>query len=309
MKNTLSLFLFVLSFYCFSQEKKMCVTVDDLPLVRYGIKTLNHEREITDGLLAAFKKHTVPAIGYVNENKVRPNGQLDSSRVALLERWMEEGYELGNHTFSHKNYSQVSFEDYTEDIIKGEKVIKSLSIKHGKEVSFFRHPYLRIGETKARADSLNDFLSENGYRVAPVTIDNEEYLFAKAYAEAYKMEDLALMRKVGEAYLNYMEVQLEYFEKASNELLGRNMSQTLLIHANYLNSVYLDALLSIFEDHGYTFISQSDVLQDPAYQMEIAKYNDWGISWIQWWGMSKGLKGEFFEGEAVTPEFVKDLAN
>lgn len=309
MKTVCVLLVSILSVSAFSQEKKMCITVDDLPLVRYGIKELFHESEITEGLLKAFKKHSVPAIGYVNENKMRPDGTLDSSRVALLERWLEEGYDLGNHTYSHKNYHQVSYEDYTEDIVNGEQVIKSLSSKYKKEVRFFRHPYLRIGQTKARADSLNEFLRKNGYIIAPVTIDNEEYLFAKAYAEAYKKDDPDLMNKVGDAYLSYMEVQLVYFEKASDDLLGRYMNQTLLIHANYLNSVYLDALLTIYEKHGYTFISQREVLKDPAYQMEISKFNDWGISWIQWWGMSKGLKGDFFEGEAVTPDFVRQLAN
>lgn len=309
MKNTLVFILIIVSASTYSQDKKMCVTVDDLPLVRYGIKDLNHEKEITEGLLRTFEKHNVPAIGYVNENKVRPNEQLDSSRVQLLERWLEDGYEIGNHTYSHKNYNRVSFDEYTEDVLKGEKVIKDLAAKHGQEIKYFRHPYLRIGERKSQADSLNKFLRENGYVPAPVTIDNEEYLFAKAFAVAYKNENPELMKKVGEAYLDYMETQLEYFEKASNDLLGRSMDQTLLIHANYLNSVYLDALLTIYEKHGYTFISQSEVLKDPAYQMKITKYNDWGISWIQWWGMSKGLKGDFFKGEAITPDFVKELAN
>ncbi|MEP0985715.1 polysaccharide deacetylase family protein [Ekhidna sp.] len=309
MRMTVIFLALAVSQIVFAQQKRMCVTVDDLPLVKYGIKTEGHEEAITEGLLAAFKKHNVPAIGYVNENKVRPNGQPDERRVKLLERWLEEGYELGNHTYSHKNFNRVPFEEYTTDVIKGEKIIKELALKYKSKVEYFRHPYLRIGERKSQADSLNQFLADNGYTPAPVTIDNEEYLFAKAYAVAYKNKDIETMKRVGEAYLEYMENQLLYFEKASMDLLDRNMDHTLLIHANYLNSVYLDALLTIFENHGYTFISQSEVLEDPAYEREISKYNDWGISWIQWWGISQGLKGEFFEGEAQTPEFVKNLSN
>lgn len=290
-------------------QKQMCITVDDLPLVRYGVKSDGHEREITEGLLAALKKHQVPAIGYVNESKVRPNGELDSSRVKLLERWMEEGLELGNHTYSHKNYNQVSFDEYADDVLMGERVIKSLAGKYGREVNYFRHPYLRRGTSESSADSLTQFLSQHGYEAAPVTIDNEEYLFAKAFAIAFIDEDQHQMKRVGQAYLKYMEEQLLFYEKASNELLGRNMDHTLLIHANYLNATYLDALLTIYEQHGYSFISQTEVLRDQAYQMEITKFGDWGISWIQWWGMSNGLKGAFFEGEAVTPEFIKELAS
>lgn len=308
MKQVIVLLLSLSSFLGASQEKLLCITVDDLPLVRYGVKDAGHESAITEGLLNAFKKHDVPAIGYVNENKLYVNGKVATARLAHLENWLLAGYELGNHTFSHKNYHQTSFEEYSSDILQGEKVIKELAKKYDSEIKYFRHPYLRRGETKERADSLSIFLAKQGYTVAPVTIDNQEYLFAKAFAEAFKDDNPALMKKVGASYLTYMEGQLDYYEKASNTLFSRNISQTLLIHANYLNATYLDALLAIYKKRGYTFVSQEEILKDPAYQSEITEFNDWGISWIQWWGMSKGLKGEFFKGEAVTPDFVKDLA-
>lgn len=289
-------------------QKKMCITVDDLPMVRYGVQDVGHESLITAGLLKAFKKHDVPAIGYVNESKLYLNNQLMPGRVAHLENWLKEGYELGNHTYSHKNYHKTSFEEYSKDILRGEQVIKRLAEKYDQEVKYFRHPYLRRGDTKERVDSLGMFLSESGYTIAPVTIDNAEYLFAKAFAVAHLDEDPKLKKQIGKAYLEYMEGQVDYYEKASNTLFERNISQTLLIHANYLNATYLDDLLSIYEERGYTFVSQEEVLQDPAYQSEITKFNDWGISWIQWWGMSKGLKGTFLQGEAEVPALVRELA-
>ena len=303
------IFLMLMIFQSMGQQKNMCVSVDDLPLVRYGVKKMGHEKEITEGLLSAFKKHDVPAVGYVNEGKLYPNGELDSSRLALVERWMQEGYELGNHTYSHMNYHRATMDKYGEDILKGERIIKQLAEQYGYQVRYFRHPYLRSGANQETSDSLKTFLSQNGYTEAPVTIDNEEYLFAKAFAVAYKKDDPDLMKQIGEAYLDYMTTQLDYYEKASNDLLGRNMDHILLIHANYLNSVYLDALLTIYEQKGYTFVSQEEVLKDQAYQLEVTRFGDWGISWIHRWGLSQGLKGEFFKGEAQTPEFVKELAN
>lgn len=308
MKLLAALLLSICTFLSSAQEKVMCITIDDLPLVPYGVRDAGHESAITEGLLKAFKKHDVPAIGYVNESKLYAGDRLDPDRVAHLENWLKAGYELGNHTYSHKDYHQSSFEEYSKDILLGERVIKELAAEYETEVKYFRHPYLRQGKTKERADSLSVFLNSQGYTIAPVTIDNTEYLFAKAFAEAHKDGNVELKKKVGDAYLDYMEDQLAYFEKASNILFARNISQTLLIHANFLNATYLDELLSIYEKRGYSFVSQEEILKDPAYQSEITKFNDWGISWIQWWGMSKGLKGEFFKGEAETPDFVKDLA-
>ena len=305
MKSTISLILIALSFGLFAQQK-MSITIDDLPSVDYG---LGNHTEITNGLLSALKNHDAPAVAFVNERKLYEDGQLSNEKVRLLELWIEAGHELGNHTYSHMNYHNVNLEEYAKDILKGERNIRPLSEKYSKEFRYFRHPYLRSGANKETSDSLKSFLQGKAYIEAPVTIDNEEYLFAKAYAVAIKKGENELAEIVAKEYLKYMEKQLEYFEKASNDLLGRNMDHVLLIHANYLNAMYLDDLLDIYKKKGYTFTTLEEVMKDPAYQLEVTYFGNWGISWIQRWGMSRGLKGDFFKGEAVTPNFVRELAN
>lgn len=60
-----------------------------------------------------------------------------------------------------------------------------------------------------------------------------------------------------------------------------------------------------YKSHGYSFISMKDALKDEAYQTEITIYNNWGISWLDRWALSKGKKGDFFQGDPVTPDYVK----
>lgn len=289
----------------FGQDKQICISIDDFPVVSYGLKNDNHEQVIANGILRAVKKHNVPVIGYVNEGKLYSDGMLDSSRLAILDKWMESGLELGNHTYSHLNYHNVSFQDFTEDVLNGEKVIKQLANKYNQEVKYFRHPYLRSGLNTSSTDSLKQFLIENEYQEAFVTVDNDEYLFASKYAKAYKAKDDLLMDKIGSAYLKYMEQKQLYFEEISIELFGRNIKHTLLIHANFLNSRYLDELLSIYEKLGYSFITQGDAISDEAYKTPVTRFGDWGISWIQRWGLSQGKKGSFFTNDPETPDFVK----
>lgn len=291
-----------------AQPKQMCITIDDLPVVSYTKTDLEFLSEVTEALVATFDAFKIPAIGYVNESKLYHNGQLDPGRVKLLELWLQNGYELGNHTYAHKNYHRVSFAEYAEDIIKGEQVTKPLVQEYGMEYQFFRHPYLRIGSTKAHHDSLKQFLDKKGYREAPVTIDNEDYLFAKAYHLAYMDNDTSTVKKIAATYLTYMEKKLLYYEDMAERLLGRSMKQTLLLHANLLNAHYLDDLARMYQSHGYVFISQGEVLKDDAYDKPITKYGDWGISWLDRWALSQGKKGEFFKGDPVTPGFVREMA-
>lgn len=292
----------------FAQDKKVCVTVDDLPVVMYGPKNVALSLQITENLLETFNEFNIPAIGYVNEGKLYPRGELDSRNLALIEQWLSNGYELGNHTYSHINYHQSSFEDFTADVLKGELITKELTKKYGMEVQFFRHPYLRSGLSKSHSDSLTQFLTGIGYIEAPVTIDNEDYIFAKAYSNAHFAKDQELMDKIGAAYIEYMEKKILYFERVSNDLFDRNISQTLLIHANLLNSEYLDELATVYVNHGYTFVSQAEVLEDEAYETEITRFGDWGISMLERIAISRGRKGNFFKGDPVTPEFIRELA-
>lgn len=302
-----SLLLYIILIPAMGQDKKMCISIDDLPVVSYGIGDPDFHRGITGKLLEHFDRYDVPAIGYVNESKLYKNGRLDPDRVDLLESWLKAGYELGNHTYSHLNYHQTSYKKYTGDILRGEEVTRRLVEKYGSELKYFRHPYLRSGENKARSDSLENFLAGKGYTAAPVSIDNDDYLFAKAYHDASLRGDSALMDKIGHSFIDYMEEKLLYFERSSMALFGRNISHILLLHASQLNADFLDELIRMYIKHGYRFISQQEALADPAYREKITRFGDWGISWLDRCALSQGKKGDFFRDEPVVPEFIQVL--
>ncbi|WP_200977231.1 polysaccharide deacetylase family protein [Echinicola sp. 20G] len=290
-----------------AQNKKMCITVDDLPTVTYGINEIEFKQNITQKLVDTFVKYNVPAIGYVNEVKLYNDGKLTDSDLGLLKYWLENGMDLGNHTYSHPNYHQVGFDAFTKDILKGQKVLVELLPEYGKELKFFRHPYLRSGANQAQKDSLSQFLKTHHYIEAPVTIDNADYLFAYAYSKAYKAKDQSLMRKIGTAYVQYMEEKLLYFEQSAQALFERNINQILLCHASLLNAEYMDELLDCYQKHGYQFVSQEEVLKDPAYQSKETRFGDWGISWLDRWALSQGKKADFFKNDPVTPSFIQEM--
>ena len=308
MNYLLSFCFLLLAPWAIAQEKKVCFTIDDLPVVNYGINDALYLQEITADLIATFDAYQIPAIGFVNENKLYSNEQPDPAKVKLLEMWLEKGYELGNHSFSHPNYHQVGYESFTNDILKGEEISRPLLGKHRQQLRYFRHPYLRVGQTKGAHDSLTFFLDKHGYTEAPVTIDNEDYLFAKAYHEVRLKSDSAMMQQIGQEYITYMEEKLSYFESISDSLFGRNIRHILLLHANKLNADCLDELAEMYREHGYQFISLSEALKDEAYQHPITRYGDWGISWLDRWALSEGKRGDFFANDPPSPAYIQELA-
>lgn len=291
----------------FAQKNKVVFTIDDLPVVGYSYSSMEHYQEVTDKLIATFSKYDIPAIGFVNENKLYSNNILDSLKVNLLKEWLKNGYDLGNHSFSHKSYHKTSFEEYTSDILQGENICKQLVKNYGKEFNYYRHPFLHIGLSRYAYDSLNNFLGDHGYIEAPVTIDNDDYKFAHAYHFAMQNEDEALMEKIGQEYIIYMEKKLLFYKGRSEALFGRNISHSLLLHANALNADYLDELAEMYLKHHYTFVSMEEALKDSAYQSEIATFGSYGISWIDRWALSKEMEKGFLKDDPTTPEFIEAI--
>lgn len=285
----------------------MVITIDDLPL-NSRLREIDWQQELTTRLLAALQQHSVPGIGFVNEQKLSQRGKVLAERVALLEQWLAAGQELGNHTFSHPDYHRQEFEEFRQDIVLGERETRKLLQARGDSLQYFRHPFLHSGNSPEKKAALETFLNEAGYTIAPVTIDNSEWIFARGYENAFRQGDSVLMQRVGEAYLSYMEDQTAYYESQSRKLFEREIPQILLIHANQLNADYLEQLLRVFVERGYRFVSLASALADPAYQSADAYTGMGGISWMHRWALTRKVEKSFFEGEARTPTFVQEVA-
>jgi hypothetical protein len=81
------------------------------------------------------------------------------------------------------------------------------------------------------------------------------------------------------------------------------MAQTLLIHANFINSDYLDDLIEMFRRRGYRFVTLEEALKDDAYRLPDTYIGPAGISWLHRWAREKGR--EFIlPDEPKVPEFV-----
>lgn len=287
----------------------MAVTIDDLPTVSRYYATPQAKAYMTRKLLSYCTAFHVPAIGFVIGQFLESNTKLDSSQLALLTMWLDVGLELGNHTYAHKDYNLITFDESRSDVVAGEQAVKAFVERRGKPFRYFRHPYLRKGDTQSKKDSLEAFLKKRGYQEAPVTIDNADWLFSQAYDHALILRDTTLAAQVGKAYLAYMRDCVTYYEAQSDSLFGRQIPQVLLIHANAINADYLGQLLAIIQQQGYEFTTLDDVLTDAAYRSEDRYYGKGGISWMHRWALTQGKKGAFFKGEPEVPAMVEALAN
>lgn len=280
----------------------IAVTIDDLPVVSTR-KDLKNRQQITRKLLGHITKAKVPAIGFVNENKLYTNGKRDEAQIDLLRQWLEAGLELGNHTYSHLSLHDNPLEKYEAEILQGEIITKELLSAKKMTIRYFRHPYLWTGTSMEIKNELGAFLKAHNYAIAPVTIDNADYIFSSAYDKSFDKGDKKMMKRIGAAYVPYLEAKMDYWERQSTKTLGREIRQTLLLHANFINSDYFDDIARMLKKRGYQFITLEDALKDEAYQLPDTFVKRNGISWLHRWTIAKDPKS-ILPNEPTVPDFV-----
>ncbi len=285
-------------------QRQIAITIDDLIFVPND--NVEQVKALTTKLLKTLRQNKVPAIGFVNEGKINHPPEI-AARTAILQMWIDAGFELGNHTYSHVDMFDATPEKFAQELVTGEQVTKKLLAAKGRQEKYFRHPYLNTGSSPEKKAAFDKIIAAHNYIVAPVTVDNSDYMFAAVYADAMKKNDRALMKRVAAAYVPYMNSVLEFYEQQSTTLLGYELRQILLVHANPLNAQHFGALLVMMKKRGYKFISLAEALQDKAYQLPDGYTGRSGTSWLQRWAMTQKHQPTIqqFKLEPDVPEFIK----
>ena len=258
-------------------RRTVAITIDDLPFATWGERVPTpSERAYADSInraiIAALVRRHVPTTGFVNQARAE---QLADLRI--LNEWTAAHLDLGNHSYSHADFNQLSIDSIERQIIGGETTI-------GRR-PFFRFPFNHTGDTREKHDSIAAFLAHRGYHVATCTMQNDDWVFNGAYVRALARGDSASAARVREAYLVHTQKEIEYYPGLSQQVLGYEPPQVMLLHDNKLNADVIDSVLSLFEHAHYQFVTLAAAQSDPAYQIpDTVVVKDgwmWGYRWAR----------------------------
>ena len=283
--------------------RAVAITIDDLPTASLARDTVT-QWAITRGILDVLRRADAPAIGFVNEDKLGA-GSAREARVRMLRAWLDAGHDLGNHGYAHLDINDTPLGEYTADIVRGEPVTTQL---RGARPRYFRHPFLHVGNDAAKKAGLEAFLAERGYVAAPVTVDNYDYVFARAYELALDAGAAERATQVADAYVVYMDTVFGFYEAQSRAIVGREIPQVLLLHASRLNADRLDALLALVRRRGYRVVTLEEALRDSVYARASTYAGPAGMTWLHRWAITADLERSIFRGEPEVPAFVAEAA-
>jgi peptidoglycan/xylan/chitin deacetylase (PgdA/CDA1 family) len=281
-------------------DRQVAITIDDLPSGMADRLPASDITAMTTKLLGTLRDQKIPVVGFVNEKKLYKPGEVDE-RIKALQMWVDYGFELGNHTFSHPSLNQVPLKDWEDDVIRGETVTRMLLAQHKMKLRYFRHPYLDTGRdllTRRQADA---FLTERGYRLAPITLDGWDWMFAGLYEDAKKRGDTTYQQQIVKEYLSYHDTAIAYAEQLSAKIVGYEPKQILLLHASNLEADHIGELLDVLRKRGYRFITLEDALSDQAYSLPDTYVGEEGTGWIDHWAITQG---KIPQGAPPFPQWV-----
>jgi len=238
-----------------TKVREIAITMDD-----FNWQNAVHQSasDRNKSILKTLDAHSIKAALFVvGRNLERDEGKR------LLADWDNSGHLIGNHTYSHQNLHspEITVEAYTNDILRAEKVLSEFK----RFQKYFRFPALREGDTVAKRDGVREFLAKAGYRNGHVTIDTDDWVITSRLTDRVKSEPSANLKPYRDFYLAHMWDRAQYYDSLSNQVLGRSVKHTILVHYNLLNGLFLDDLISMFKSKGWQLIDAEEAFSDPVF--------------------------------------------
>ena len=145
----------------------------------------------------------------------------------------EAGHDLGNHSENHKNMSQLSNEQKTEELMKVHEKVKKLT---GEDMELFRPPYGDYDDNVV----LN--ATENGYFTIQWDVDSLDW---KDYGADSIIDTVVNHKNLGNGSIILCHNGAKYTAQA------------------------LDALITGLKDKGYEIVPVSELIYKENYHMDV----------------------------------------
>lgn len=266
-------FILIFSISVFSQplpkeKTRVAVTIDDLPFSSYRTLSMAEKNFIYDQLINAFQKNNIKALCFVIGSNYKPADE------PFLKRILAAGHQLGNHSFSHYDYNGVSFEQYSNDILKCDELLQKFNVTK----RYFRFPYLTEGNSKEKVESIYSFFNKNQITPVPVSIFCTDVNFSQAFERAYSKNDKKEMDRIANEYLTDFRKNSKYGIEFARTHTRRNPGHILLFHISLLSAYTIEGLINICKENNLEFVHIDEILKEEWYKKTSKYYGGAGYT-------------------------------
>lgn len=185
------------------------LTIDDCPSKDF-LKKIDY-----------LEKHKIPAILFCTGNLITE--ELENDIITAIKK----GFIIGNHSWSHYDFTTLSKEEIKEEIIKTDELISQLYNRAGVDqtVKYFRFPYLKQSDFALKLLVELDYQQEIDMDRPIDTQDWNKYLTLKDILDGIK-----------------------------NVVLSKDEFNLILMHDFSHNHDYFEPMVECFKERGVQFV-------------------------------------------------------
>jgi peptidoglycan-N-acetylglucosamine deacetylase len=264
--------------------EELAITFDDLPLNGELAPGLTRTDIVKHVVAILDQRKLSPVYGFVNGKRFEniPDG------AEAMRQWINAGERIGNHTYAHTDLTDRTTADFLQDLRANEPVLERLDPDN--RWHWFRYPYLHEGNTLAKRDQVRAALEQQGYRIAQVTLDWEDYLWNSAYAHCLARHDELAVKWLHDSYLDFASRYIDADRAMAQAVVGQPVSHVLLLHLGSYSEVILPELIELLRRKGFSFVSLEQAQRDPIYASNPNFATDNGGTLLEQWLDARRLK-------------------
>lgn len=157
-----------------------------------------YEYGLTGNILDTLKEKQVKGVFFITYDFANRSGDI-------VQRMIDEGHVVGNHSYSHKNYSTLTAKQMADDIMKMHDFVKE---KFNYEMTYFRFPSGNFNEKSLAV------VQKMGYRTLFWSFAYKDWIVDQQPAPAPSADKVVKAVCPGNIYL------LHAVSSTNNEILG-----------------------------------------------------------------------------------------
>jgi peptidoglycan/xylan/chitin deacetylase (PgdA/CDA1 family) len=240
----------------------VALTFDDLPAA--GGLAAGQTRTATLTRLAHELNvaHLRGTYGFVNAVDLDD----DPDTQHALRAWVAAGMNIGNHTWSHPLLSDVTAEEFEENIARDEPALREYAA--GRDWHWFRYPDLDEGDTLAKRDYVRAWLRAHGYRIAEPTLNFQDDDWSDPYNRCLARHDDAAIAWLKQSYLDNAAEFIRVGREEQQIVFGHEIPNVLLLHATGFTTLMLPRVIDLLRREGFRFAPLAKIEADPAYGLD-----------------------------------------
>lgn len=258
--RTFSLVVALCIFLSFEGEaKQIALSFDDSPRSANGYLS---GPDRAHKLVSALKKHKVEQAAFFAVSQ-----GLDTEGLQRLMTFSRAGHVIANHTHTHPDVNKTDLQSYIKNIDYADKALSIFPTFK----KWFRFPYLREGNDEAKRDGIREFLAQNGYLNAYITLNNYDWYLENLFQKAIKTHGHINMVEMKKLYVDIMMEGIVYYDEIARRLLNRSPKHVLLLHETDLSALFIGALVEELRSKNWEIIPIEEAYSDPISQYKLNK--------------------------------------